>query len=59
MIDRQYGKITFECDGCDDTIATEESEWDAAQAEFRSSGWRAEKVGTDWTHLCPICQEDR
>lgn len=26
MIDRQHGEITFECDACDETLATSESE---------------------------------
>lgn len=57
MIDRQHGEIVFECDGCDETIETGESEWADARAEFRRNDWRAEKVGNDWTHLCPDCQE--
>lgn len=55
MIDRQFGEITFECDGCDDTIETGESEWNDAMAAFRRLEWRSEKVGNDWTHLCPKC----
>lgn len=57
MIDRQYGEITFECDACDETIETGESEWNDAMAHFRRLGWRSEKVGADWTHLCPKCQD--
>ena len=56
MITRQYGEITFECDACDDTIETGESEWNDAMVDFRRLGWRSEKVGVDWTHLCPKCQ---
>jgi hypothetical protein len=55
MIDRQYGEITFECDGCEETLATGERDWPEAMAEFRTAGWRSEKVGADWTHLCPPC----
>lgn len=56
MIDRQHGQIVFECDGCDETIETGEDEWNEAMAQFRSERWRAEKVGDEWTHLCPRCQ---
>lgn len=57
MIDRQHGEIVFECDGCDETIETGEPEWNDAMAEFRRADWRSEKVGSEWTHLCPDCQE--
>lgn len=56
MIDRQHGEIVFECDGCPETIETGESEWNDAMALFRRERWRAEKVGEEWTHLCPDCQ---
>lgn len=56
MIDRQYGEINFECDACDATIETGESEWADAMAQFRRADWRSEKVGDEWTHLCPACQ---
>jgi hypothetical protein len=57
MIDRQFrGEITYECDACDETLETGESEWNDALAEFRRSGWLAEKVGSEWTHLCPRCK---
>ena len=56
MIDRQFGEITFECDACDETIETGEEEWNHAMRHFRSAGWRSEKVGAEWTHLCPACQ---
>jgi hypothetical protein len=57
MIDRQYGEITYECDACDETLATGESEFNDALGMFRRDGWQAEKVGTEWTHLCPNCQD--
>jgi hypothetical protein len=56
MLDRQYGEITYECDGCDDTLETGESEFSDALAMFRRLGWQAEKAGLDWTHLCLRCR---
>lgn len=56
MIDRQHGEIVFCCDGCDETLETGESEWADAMAQFRRDGWRSEKVGAEWTHLCADCQ---
>lgn len=57
MIDRQHRAIVFECDACDETLETGESEFPDAMAHFRRDGWKAEKVGTDWTHLCPDCRK--
>lgn len=53
MIDRQHGEVVFECDSCNETLPTGETEFGDAMALFRREGWRAEKVGEDWTHLCP------
>lgn len=58
MIDRSGGEITFHCDQCADFMETEERDWDAAQAMFRSNGWKARKIGPEWVHLCPACAED-
>lgn len=55
-IHRDKGEITFECDGCDETLDTAEEHWPHAQRKFRDDGWRAEKVGADWLHLCAGCQ---
>lgn len=57
MLDRQYGEITYECDACDETLETGETEFGDALVMFRRDGWRAEKVGDEWTHLCSACRE--
>lgn len=54
---RAEGSFEFECDGCDcipfDYTTEDFSEaWNAAKRE----GWRTEKVGDEWLHLCPTCQ---
>jgi hypothetical protein len=56
MIDRQHGEVVFECDACDETLEPGAPEWGEAMDHFRHHGWRAEKVGDEWTHLCPGCQ---
>lgn len=62
------GEITFECDGCHETIETGESDWSNAQSQFQAEGWRAEKVGDESRfvggrprypkrmHFCADCQ---
>jgi hypothetical protein len=56
MIDRQHNEITYECDACDETLATGQSEFADAHAMFRREGWKAEKVGDEWVHTCPRCR---
>ena len=56
MIDRQYGNIIFECDVCDETLTTDEDEFNAALNVFRNNYWKSEKVGDEWTHLCSRCK---
>jgi hypothetical protein len=55
-VHRSPGDITFECDGCDETLPIRDDGWDAAMAEFRDQGWKAEKVQDEWLHLCPDCR---
>lgn len=56
MIDRQHNAIVFECDGCPETLETDESEFSDAMAQLRREGWKAEKVGDEWVHLCVTCR---
>jgi hypothetical protein len=56
MIDRQHNAIVFECDGCDETLETGETEFPDALSMFRRDGWKSEKVGDEWVHLCPACR---
>jgi len=59
MIDRQKGKIVFECDTCDAVLVTNESEFEDARGKFKEEGWRAyiEEEATEtkpakWAHSC-------
>jgi hypothetical protein len=52
MIDRQRGKIVFECDSCGDVLETEEREFDEANTVRRDAGWTAEKFASEWAHRC-------
>jgi Zn finger protein HypA/HybF involved in hydrogenase expression len=56
MLDRQHNQFSYECDACDDTLETGEAEFSDALARFRCEGWKAEKIGEEWTHLCPTCR---
>jgi hypothetical protein len=54
MIDRQGGKIVWECDSCDSTFEWDDEDefakgWEAA----KSHGWRTRKIGNEWVHACP------
>lgn len=58
MIDRQKGKLLFECDTCSEVFepgtGNFEDGWNKAKAE----GWKATKVGELWTHSCGQCEAD-
>jgi len=56
MIDRQGGKLIFECDSCNETFEWDDEQdfngaWDAAKRD----GWRAKKIANEWIHECPNC----
>lgn len=52
MIDRQHGKIVFECDACSETLETETDDWSDANNQRKDCGWIAQQVGRDWVHFC-------
>lgn len=55
MLDRQYGKLVYECDSCGDTLETEAREFPEADEIRRSNDWKVRKIGRDWIHGCPKC----
>lgn len=59
MMDRQHGKIVFECDACGDTLETGEREFSDAWDMAKSDGWRVRKIEPSnvWVHSCPKCAE--
>lgn len=59
MMDRQNGKILFECDDCPDVLETGESDFGEAWDMAKSDGWRTRKFGNVWKHRCPKCSEVR
>lgn len=61
MMDRQKGnRIVFECDGCDNTLETDETDFDAARVKFQEAGWRSARGqgrNAQWEHYCPTCRD--
>ncbi len=55
MLDRQHGRIFFECDGCSQILDTEEKDFNEARRTMVNEGWQARKWGNDWIHSCPDC----
>ncbi|MBW7966777.1 hypothetical protein [Bradyrhizobium sp. BR 10261] len=55
MMDRQRGKILFECDSCDEVLHTDAREFDEAREQLRSEGWYVRKICGEWMHGCPNC----
>lgn len=60
MLDRQHGKILFECDGCGEVLQTDTGDFTAALALMKSDGWSNRRLGrgevADWNHYCPKCK---
>jgi hypothetical protein len=56
MLDRQYGKIAFECDSCNEVLKTETRDFDDARAMMQREEWKAQKIGDVWIHACPNCE---
>lgn len=54
-VEREGGRITFQCDTCPDALDTDEVEFEAAWARAQGDGWKAFKVGGEWCHECPDC----
>jgi hypothetical protein len=59
MLDRQHGKIVFECDSCNHVLETETSDFDEALMILRREEWDARKIGAQWIHTCPECKRKR
>ena len=54
-IERQYGKIIFICDTCEESLETKTDDWNEARAKMQAEGWRSKKYGVDWVHGCERC----
>jgi hypothetical protein len=54
-VDRQYGRIIFECDRCSDPYETPDRHFDKAIARIKDEGWLVTKDGEMWVHICPNC----
>jgi len=55
MLDREYGKIVFECDECGAAYHTDSRDFDDAWSDAKDDGWLAYKEGGSWCHSCPDC----
>lgn len=56
MMDRQGGRLVFECDNCGEVAECETSDFAAEWGMLRGEGWRAFQYGDDWMHHCPRCE---
>lgn len=60
MIDRQHGKVVFQCDGCDDTCYTDEGDFQIALEVMKYEGWKTvrDEDTKEWKHFCKKCAEE-
>lgn len=57
--ERVFDRIIFECDGCADTLDTEERQWEYAKKLFDDEYWYATHDGATWRHFCNACWQKR
>lgn len=58
MMDRQHGRLVWECDTCGDATFEGEQgeEFNEAWRRAKADGWKAKKIGAAWVHSCPTCE---
>lgn len=52
---RIHGKVAFSCDGCPESLETENVNFDVALSSLDNAEWTMMQVGRSWQHLCPEC----
>ena len=58
-IERQFGKIIFVCDSCEDDIETDKKDFNEALEYTKQEKWRSFRTKTGaWRHYCPECDND-
>lgn len=56
MIQREGGTIHFVCDACPEDLDTGCADFAEANERRFAIGWKTEKLGQEWLHLCPDCR---
>jgi hypothetical protein len=56
-VDRQYGRVVFTCDRCDDSFETPETNFYEALNRIKEEGWfiTRDDDDTEWIHICKDC----
>lgn len=55
--DRQYGKVIFICNKCEEHIETNERDFDKALAHIKREGWTPVRWPDGaWRHYCGDCK---
>lgn len=57
-ITRNHNEVSFECDACNDTLATGLTDFTEAYAYAKREGWRAIKINGEWEHRCSDCEDE-
>ncbi len=57
-ITKELGGDIFdaECDGCGGELGCELDTFAGAVEAMKAAGWRLERTGLTWTHLCRECR---
>lgn len=55
MIDRQKGRLLFECDACSTVEEFDSRDFHEAWEALKEQGWTVRKIDEAWVHGCPRC----
>ena len=57
-ITRDFGKVVFMCDECDNYHYTDEYDFSEALRLVQHEGWVSLREDTEYSHYCPSCVGD-
>lgn len=58
MIERDnFNCLLFSCDDCGEQFHSGEENFTAALRVVKDQKWKNEKVGEEWWHTCPDCND--
>lgn len=57
MLDRQHGKIVFECDSCGEVFNTDTGDFHDAIVYLNAREWQFKYIAKIWCHYCRKCKD--
>lgn len=57
-VERVDGEVVFHCDRCPEFVETATRDFHVGVEAAKRAGWRFDRDGEQWNHICPSCVED-